>query len=520
MASESYQQTGSFAALLSQAITHPILACFLLTSLLTFTYAFYNAHLHPLRKYPGPLLWRSFRIPYVIATQRGIIHQRFTSFHAKYGPIVRVAPNELSYADSRALKDIYANRPGHLLFERNPTSFKKMEADEPNSILYWHEGDHARYRRAFANSFSEKALREQAPVIEGYVDLFIEQLKKRKKVDLTQWLNYLLFDLSGDLTYGESWRCLEKGEAHPWVEISSDFGKGLALIASVNAYPPVHKLLRFIIPKRIVQRSMDHRQMSHEQAQRRIARDDDRPDWVTPAKKYSELKDHFTDKEWWLNLLVLAFAGSETTASALTAILRLLVQHKGVLHRLAAEIRDTFEQETDITISSTGNLPYLNAVIDEGLRLGPPVVIGVPRVVPKGGDTICDRWVPEGTYVTFNQFSAYRQSYNFPNPNSFIPERFLSSPPSKPSTDPSQPSVPPADLAIFYPFQLGRHSCIGQKLAYQEMRLVLARLLWSFDIRLEDESDCWDWGEQETYFFWDKKALSVVLDEARAGGDK
>ncbi|CAA9962782.1 benzoate 4-monooxygenase cytochrome P450 [Pyrenophora teres f. maculata] len=508
---EGYMQAGGFAALLSQAIAHPILAWFLLTSLLIFSYGFYNAYLHPLRKYPGPLLWRSFRIPYVIATQRGIIHRRFTDLHAKYGPIVRVAPNELSYADSRALKDIYGNRPGHLPFERNRTSFKKMTPDEGNSLLYWHEGDHARYKRAFANSFSDKALREQAPVIERYVGVFMQQLKKRNTVDLTQWLNYLLFDLSGDLTYGESWGCLESGTAHPWVEIAADFGKGLALIAAINTYPPLDKLLRYILPKHILQRSLDHRRMSLAQAQKRISCDVDRPDWVTPAKSYSEQKDPFTDKEWGSNLLVIAFAGSETTASALTAILRSLLQHKGVLHRLTAEIRNTFDHETDITVASTANLPYLNAVIDEGLRLCPPVAIGIPRVVPQGGDTVCDQWVPEGTYVTFNQFPAYRQPYNFPLPNSFIPERFLPSP-SKPSSSPLS-THNNNNTDIFHPFQLGRHSCIGQKVAYMEMRLVLARLLWSFDVTLRDARDRWDWGDQFTHILWDKRALEVVLEE-------
>lgn len=457
-----------------------------------------------------------------------------------------MAPNELSYADSRALKDIYGNRPGHLLFERNRTSLKKMSPDEPNSIMGWHEGDHARFKRAFANSFSDKALRDQAPVIERYVNAFMAQLKKRKSVDLTQWLNYLFFDISGDFTYGESWGCVDNGKAHPWVEIAADFGKSLALIGSINLYPPVDKLLKYIIPKRILQRSIDHRTLSFAQAKKSVSRNVERADWVTPTKKYSEQKDPFTDKEWGINLLVIGFAGSETTASAVTAILRSLVQHKGVLHRLTAEIRSTFQRETDITVASTANLPYLNAVIDEGMRLCPPVVIGVPRVVPQGGDTVCDRWVPEGvsfssqfhtlayhtptaqtlltnhpnhqqTYVTFNQFSAYRQSYNFPNPNSFIPERFLASSSSlsspHTSTSPKSSSNPPANLDIFHPFQLGRHVCIGQKVAYAEMRLVLARLLWSFDIRLKDEADRWDWGEQKTYIFWDKRSLEVVLDE-------
>ncbi|KAH7346072.1 cytochrome P450 [Pyrenochaeta sp. MPI-SDFR-AT-0127] len=473
-------------------------------------YAAFNVFVHPLRRYPGPLLWRSFRFPYVISTQRGELHSRLKNFHTQYGPIVRIAPGELSYADAAAWKDIYANRPGHLPFQRNRTWFKKMVPNEPNSIVGFDEDDHARYRRSFANAFSDKSLREQAPVIESYVDLFISRLSSlassqkgtNKVVDFEKWFNFLTFDISGDLSFGESFDCLKNGKAHPWVEIAQDFGKGLALIASVNLYPPVDKLLQHIIPKRILQRSKDHRMISFAKAQKRVALDIDRPDWVTPTKKYNAQKGEFTDAEWGMNLLIIAFASSETTASALTGILRELAQHKGVLHRLTQEIRSTFKDNSAINIASTSNLAYLNAVISEGLRLNPPVVIGVPRVVPDGGDTVCGQWVPEGTYVTYNQFPANRQSYNFRYPNSFIPERFL-------NPDPKHDN-----MSSFQPFQMGRHICIGLKVAYAEMRLTLARLLWSFDIALADEKDRWDWGEQKTYIFWDKKPLEIILRRA------
>lgn len=94
--------------------------------------------------------------------------------------------------------------------------------------------------------------------------------------------------------------------------------------------------------------------------------------------------------------MIFVFASSETIASALTAIFRELVQHPGTLHRLTNELRSTFQSKEDITIASTTHLPYLNAVINEGLRLDPPVVVTPPRVVPAGGDTVCGRYVPAG----------------------------------------------------------------------------------------------------------------------------
>ena len=372
-------------------------------------YGSYNAFLHPLRQYPGPLLWRAFRFPYVIGIHSGNIHRRLKEFHDQYGPIIRIAPNELSYADVAAWKDIYHNRPGHQPLERNRTWFRKMSPDEPHSLLGYSEEAHARQRRAFANSFSDKSLRDQAPVIESYVDLFISQLKtsssgqqlKTRTIELSQWFVFLMFDISSDLSFGEPFGSLQARKAHPWVEIAEDFGRGLSLIASVNLYSPLDKLLRYVIPKHIRQRQIDHRDMSAAYSKKRLALDAERPDWVSPAKKYSDQKDVLSEGEWAINMTIFIFAGAETTSSALTAIVRHLLQSPGALRRVTDEVRSRFETSGEIKVASTGKLPYLNAVIDESLRVAPPSAIGVPRVVPKGGEVICGRWVPEGVSIPY-----------------------------------------------------------------------------------------------------------------------
>jgi cytochrome P450 len=365
-------------------------------------YGFYNAFLHPLRHYPGPLFWKAFRLRYVISIHKGDFHQRLKEFHDQYGLIVRVAPNELSYADGAAWKDIYGSRPDHLQFERNTTWFQKLDPNDAESIMGPNEEVHSRMRRAFAHAFSEKSLKDQSPLIETHVEGFMKQLKSRlgTSIDLVQWLNYLTFDISGDLSFGESFESVQNGKAHPWVEIAGDFGKGLAVIATVNLYPPLNKALRYILPQKLIQRQMDHRAMSAAKAQKRLAMATDRPDFVTPVKKYSDKKASIHPDEWDINMMILIFAGSETTGTSLAAILRELLQNRGVLARLTSEVRDSFNTEKQILIQTTGNLPYLNAVINEGLRIDPPVVIGVPRVAPPGGATVCGRYVPEGVSDT------------------------------------------------------------------------------------------------------------------------
>ena len=102
--------------------------------------------------------------------------------------------------------------------------------------------------------------------------------------------------------------------------------------------------------------------------------------------------------------------------------------------------------------------------------------------------------------MAVNQYPTYRSSRNFQDPHSFTPERFLSS--NQDGRD---------DLAAFQPFNIGRHSCVGVKFAYAELRLVLARLFYTFDVSLADGNDRWDWGDQDSHIFWEKRPLRVKL---------
>ena len=72
------------------------------------------------------------------------------------------------------------------------------------------------YRRNFSSAFSDKALREQEPIMKKYFDLLIQRLRENctKPVDIVQWYNSTTFDIVGDLLFGESYECLEKSRLH------------------------------------------------------------------------------------------------------------------------------------------------------------------------------------------------------------------------------------------------------------------------------------------------------------------
>lgn len=157
--------------------------------------------------------------------------------HIIYGPVVRIAPNELAYSSSQAWKDIYGYQNGK---EEIPkfARFYNALTDVPN-IVTEPTRFHQVIRRIISPGFSDKCLREQEPILKGYIELLTNQLEsnccdakgRRLPVDINTWFNSLAFDIAGDLTFGKSFGSLLKGFEDPWVaNINSFTGIGLAVI--------------------------------------------------------------------------------------------------------------------------------------------------------------------------------------------------------------------------------------------------------------------------------------------------
>lgn len=118
---------------------------------------------------------------------------------------------------------------------------------------------------------------------------------------------------------------------------------------------------------------------------------------------------------------------------------------------LQDEIRGAFPSYDDIHLDSLARLKYLHAVIEEGLRIHPPLPTSLPRKIPSPGISICDNWVPEGTVVGVNPISTVHSNDYFHNAKDFHPERWLSD--SKYAKD---------SLDASAPFSLGARNCVGK----------------------------------------------------------
>ncbi|CAG9996248.1 unnamed protein product [Clonostachys byssicola] len=460
----------------------------------------YNIYLSPLSAYPGPKASAATSIPYLKALVSGKSCEYVYGLHKKYGDVVRISPNELSYTSSQAWKDIHTHRPGQAYPDKEPAFYVHPPNGVP-SLFSSNNFYHTRLRRPLAHAFSEKALRDQDPLIKIYIDTLVEGLRdkatKGEAVDACAWLNWTTFDLMGELSFGEPFDCLKKQRFDPWVEIIFDTVRATAIMGGLRRYPGLQTLIEFFVPAAQKELPARHQKMTDDKVARRLANTTDRQDFMTPLLKNKGHQEPLTTAELSSEMFSVIVAGSETTATALSATLYFLARNRDKLKKLQQEIRNAFKSEDEINMLSTNSLEYTTAVLEESMRVYPPVPIGMPRVIPKGGLTVLDKHLPAGTIVSVHQYSSNHSLKYWKDPESFIPERWM-----------GDPNYADDDRRIFQPFSTGARNCIGQNLAYAEMRSILARLMYNFDVVLDDENHNW-LSSQKTYFIWEKGPLMM-----------
>ncbi|KAI0198467.1 benzoate 4-monooxygenase cytochrome P450 [Astrocystis sublimbata] len=462
----------------------------------------YNLVFHPIARFPGPRLAAISNIPYSYWFLGGRQPFNILDLHLKYGPVVRIAPNELSFNSATSWKDIYGIRHGHKPFIKSDFydggSFASRGV---HSIVSERDVDaHAGMRKYLSSAFSDRALSEQEALIAQSIDKFIDLLPTRGDgYDISKGFEMLTFDIIGDLAFGETFGAIESAEPHPWIAIILGALKQGALVDVFKRFPAVGKILTILLHpqiKKLTKDTLSNEDMAIELVNRRIGRASPRKDFLTrlladgDEKSVSalQLAAHASD---------FVIAGSETTATALATITYYMLRNPQIAKSLQREIREAFGSYEDIDGRSTLRLPYLKAAILESMRIYPPLPFALPRVVPEGGDTVDGHFLPAGVITSINPLAACLDAQNFHNPTEYIPERWLDGN-RQDTLDASQP------------FSMGTRSCMGKSLGLLELRLIIAKLVWQYDIELFDQSVDWH-RDSKMQTLWQKPKLAVKI---------
>ncbi len=443
----------------------------------------------------------------------GDLPHRIKRLHDEYGPIVRVAPDELSFTNPAAWKDIHTRG-----FVR-PTQYKgKPHGKNADNFITASEADHARFRKILAPAFSDKAIHEQEHMICRHVDLLISKLQNAvgndpamatTTVDMLEWLNYTTFDIIGDFVWGSSFDCLERVQNHPWLQIIAHF-KAITIAVALSFYPALHALMNKMIPRSAMADMWFIWKVTEEKIEQRLRAAHGHGDLISHIMTAKETSDlHMSCDEIEINSMQLIIAGSESLTTALLGTITYLVREPEKLKTLVHEVRTSFHNDEDIDAGSLKNLAYLNAVLSEGLRLCPTIPDGMRRLVPSGGAVVAGEFLAENTVVSVPQWASYQSPSNFHKPTKFLPERWLGG-----STAESLAFNEDRKDAL-NPFSLGPHNCPGRALAYLEMRLILAKLVWHFDMGLPRDREFVKWEEQKIYWFWEKQPTYVRMIKVR-----
>ncbi|KAI1261137.1 cytochrome P450 [Xylariaceae sp. FL1019] len=442
----------------------------------------YRLFLHPLKRYPGPLLAKLSNIRNGYHAVRQDLHLVTASDHLKYGQVVRHGPNKLVFNTARALHDIYAS---NRVVKSHVYSVTVQSPGVFTSFNIVDQHAHRQKRKIIGQVFSDRSLRMFEPVIAEQVETFIKLIytscntDKPIPVDMAVRLEYLSCDIVSLLAFGyplklqtdETYRFMCKGmtTANYYTNTRMQFFR----LHQLRLGSTLHFLSNAMREryKKLVERMIGFR-MSEDR--------DVRHDLYSIASKANaeaiNPEDGIRMSEIWSEAVTFLPAGAFSTSTTMSALFFYLSRHSHCYKRLVSEIRDTFEEATDIRFGPKLNsCKYLRACLDETMRMSPPIPGTMWRELQAGDSNpfiVDGHVVPPGTQVGVNTYSLHHNEQHFPDAHNFIPERWLES---------ESEGKGKMMRDAFAPFSIGYRDCAGKNLAYVKMSFIVAKTLWYFD---------------------------------------
>jgi cytochrome P450 len=204
---------------------------------------------------------------------------------------------------------------------------------------------------------------------------------------------------------------------------------------------------------------------------RRSAPDPDRQDILSMLlESTDEDGTQLRGREIRDQVMTLLFAGHDTTTSTVSFMLYELSRHPHVLEALLAEQDRVLAGRPPTAEDLVANLPYLDMVLDETLRLYPAAWIGPRRAVE--GFEFGGHQVPAGAYVNYCSWASHRLPDVWPEPEAFVPERFAPE---------AKAQIP---KGAYIPFGGGSRTCIGMRFGQLEVKTIVTLMLQRFRLEL------------------------------------
>ncbi|RYC62791.1 hypothetical protein CHU98_g3423 [Xylaria longipes] len=435
------------------------------------------------------------------ACRRGKRYLVVDEVHKKLGTLVRIQPHHVSIADDEAIQIIYGHGNGFLKSEFYD-AFVSIKRGLFNTR---DRTEHTRKRKLVSHTFAPRSISQFEPYIAENLETFVNRWDelaeksprgdKTAHVDCLKWFNYVAFDTIGDLAFGAPFGMLKAGADiaevrtsldappiyAPAVEILNRRGEVSAALGCLPSIKPYAKWL----PDPFFSKGLTAVENLAGIAIARVKERLDNPPDINRKDLLARLQEGRDEKgeplgfqELTAEALTQLIAGSDTTSNSSCALLYHAARTPGVLKKLQGELDAAIPGDSTKVpdYESVRNLPYLEAVINETLRIHSTSGIGLPRQIPEDspGISLHGHYFPPGTVLSVPTYTIHHSKEIWgADADEFRPERWA--------------EATPRQRNAFIPFSYGPRSCVGRNVAEMEMKMIAATWLRRYDVFLRQE---------------------------------
>ncbi|KAI1858293.1 uncharacterized protein JN550_012824 [Neoarthrinium moseri] len=448
---------------------------------------FYHLFLNPLRKVPGPFFARFTNLWELCTIHRSNFNEKCVELHKKYGPVVRLAPNRYSINTIDSVKTIYALRNG---FPKSEWYDAFGHPSARNLLNVRNEKDHTTRKRLLASLYSMSTAvhyEEQVNRINKILTRkFREYANGRQRVTMTKVLQYYAFDVIAQITMDVNFGMIDAEKDTlgllETIEQANDYPMYIGLYSHLHPFlfslgdffgaPNPFATLTKIVDRQIKiykTKYADLKQHSDNSCQSFLSK-------LFSLHETGQVDRQAISDSCGMNII----AGSDTTSVTMGACLFYLYHTPRALKQLREELDTSKAQgliSDPITFAEAQKLPYLQALLQETLRMHPAVGQILARSVPNTGAEMEGYHFPPGTEVGVNAWALHRNPALFPDPDVFQPERWL---------EEGTGSTKKADKLLA--FGGGTRTCIGRHISLLEINKVVPQIVQNFELVFEDSN--------------------------------
>lgn len=447
-----------------------------------------------IRDIPAPFPAAFTNLWLMYQCRRGRRYLAVDAAHKKYGKLVRIQPHHVSIADPDAIPIVYGHGNGFLKSEYYD-AFVSIQRGLFNTR---DRAEHSRKRKTVSHTFSAKSIGQ----FEQYMHHNLEELVRQwdgmsklaqgkyAKMDSLHWFNYVAFDIIGDLAFGAPFGMLEKGKDIAEVRTSPDapptYAPAIEVLnrrgevsGTIGCYPALKPYAKYL-PDPFFSKGVKAVENLAGIATARVGARLDNPasvDRVDLLARLMEGKDENGEQlgrqELTAEALTQLIAGSDTTSNTSCALLFHCLSHPDVVKKLQSELDSAIPESQDVpTYDQVRDLPYLDMVIQETLRIHSTSSLGLPRLVPPGpGIDILGHHFPPLTALSVPAYTIHHTKEIWgPDADDFVPERWE--------------KVTEEQKAAFIPFSYGPRSCVGRNVAEMELALIVSTVFRRYQFEL------------------------------------